>query len=101
MKSYVISIIVKFLLSKGLEYLKLPLDQIKADCESYIRRQIDSSWIEMVALKAFDGAWELIIGEVEKQLNDAPRGFLTMNQQSAYKCRSAATAAICKKLELV
>jgi hypothetical protein len=97
-KSYLISVIVKFLLGQGLKYLDGNIDDIKADIEQFIIESIDPIWLEMVALQVFDSSWNLILGMVKNQLVSANAQAVSYAEQETLQYRSKLTAQLSKEL---
>lgn len=100
MKSYLISVIVKFLLNQGLKYLDGNIDDIKADVEAFIMDSIDPMWLEMIALTVFDSSWDLIIGLVRGQLVSSGAERVAYSEQDVLMHRSRLTAELTKKLDI-
>lgn len=95
MWQYLIPLVVRFLLSTVVS--NLPMDQWKREAKAWVYKTVPGSWADRPAWAVVEGAWDIILGEVQKQ---APKGLASgASMDEAWSTVASISAAVIPAVE--
>ena len=92
---FLIAMAVRWAMAQGIDGLEGKLDEFK----SWVRAEIDNTFLEMLALGAIDLLWSTIVSVVEDKLRDLQVPKLpSIPWEQALKIEAECVGKICKSL---